>query len=144
MLGRLARYLRAAGYDTLLASEGQPDSELLRQANADGRWFLTRDRRILEHKAARNMAVLLPSGDLNRLAHVLAERFKLDWLHRPFTRCLVDNALLAAATQEHDGKLPRDVPVRQALHCPECGRMYWAGSHHRRMRERLNAWKKVT
>lgn len=140
MLGRLARYLRAAGYDTLLASEGRSDSELLRRANAEGRWFLTRDRRVLEHNSARKVAVLLPPGDLNHLAQTITGHFHLDWMKKAFTRCLVDNALLLPAQPAHGGKLPKDVPVSHALHCPECGRMYWAGSHHRRMRERLKEW----
>lgn len=142
MLGRLARYLRAAGYDTALAGEGEPDSALLRRANAEGRWFLTRDRRILEHKAAQPLALLLPVADLDGMAAALAACLRLDWLHRPFTRCLVDNTPLVAASDEHRPKLPKDVPLDGVLHCPACGRLYWAGSHHRRMRARLTAWAK--
>jgi len=33
MLGRLCRYLRAAGYDALLANNGRSDRELLRQCH---------------------------------------------------------------------------------------------------------------
>ena len=34
MLGRLCRYLRAAGYDALFARNGAGDAELLRQCRA--------------------------------------------------------------------------------------------------------------
>ncbi len=140
MLARLARYLRAAGYDTALAENGETDAVLLRRARAEGRRFLTRDRRILEHKAAQGVALLLPSGDLDRMAVLLRENGGVDWLHKPFTRCLLDNAVLAAAGSGQEGMLPGNVPLRQALHCPQCGRAYWTGSHHRRMRERLMKW----
>ncbi len=140
MLGRLARYLRAAGYDTALAENGETDAALLRRAHDEGRRFLTCDRLVFEHKAAQGVALLLPAGDLDILAKVLRERAGVDWLHRPFTRCLVDNAVLAAAGGEHAERLPGNVPLRQVLHCPQCGRVYWAGSHHRRMRARLLRW----
>jgi len=26
-------------------------------------------------------------------------------------------------------------------HCPECGRIYWRGSHFQRMRRRLVGWQ---
>jgi len=53
MLGRLCRYLRAAGYDALLANGGRSDADLLRQCGEEGRYFLTQDRLVQEHKAAR-------------------------------------------------------------------------------------------
>jgi uncharacterized protein with PIN domain len=30
--------------------------------------------------------------------------------------------------------------VGDARRCPACERIYWPGSHHRRMRARLEAW----
>ena len=46
MLARLCRYLRAAGYDAALASDGIRDRVLLQQCQAEARRFLTLDRRI--------------------------------------------------------------------------------------------------
>jgi uncharacterized protein with PIN domain len=140
MLGRLARYLRAAGYDTSLASSGEPDAVLLARAHAEHRRFLTRDTLIAEHKAARGVAVLLPPGDLDTLAAALSADLGVDWLRRPFTRCLVDNAVLASAHPAAD--LPPDVHHGDARRCPTCGRVYWAGSHHRRMLARLDGWRR--
>lgn len=140
MLGRLARYLRAAGYDATLAAGGLPDRVLLEQARRERRVFLTCDRRVAEHKAAAGVAAILQRGDLDALARQVAARFAIDWLHRPFSRCLVDNTVLAAADAAHIDRLPTDVAVRTALFCPTCARVYWAGSHHRRMRARLRQW----
>ena len=141
MLGRLARYLRAAGYDTTQAAGGTPDAALLAQARSEGRHLLTCDTRIVLHKAAAGVAVVLPRGTQDELARALSAAVAVDWLHRPFTRCLVDNAPLAAAEASDRARLPADVPVDAARVCPRCGRAYWAGSHHRRMLARLSAWR---
>jgi len=143
MLGRLCRYLRAAGYDALLAHGGASDAELLRQCHAEGRHFLTQDQRVREHKAARGMALILPHASLDRLAALLGEHFHLDWLGHAFTRCLVDNTPLLAADTMAMQRAPRDaIKVDEPLRtCPACGRVYWRGSHYRRMHAKLLAWQ---
>ena len=143
MLGRLCRYLRAAGYDALLAQGGANDAELLRQCHAEGRYFLTQDQLVREHKAARGVALILPHGDLDRLAVLTAAHFKLEWLSHAFTRCLLDNTLLVradAAALEH---VPPDVLKEDEppYRCPGCGRVYWRGSHYRRMCAKLTQWQ---
>lgn len=141
MLGRLARYLRAAGYDTGLAAAGTTDRELLRTAVAEGRHFLTCDRQILEHRVAPGVACLLVPGPLDALAAAVAERFVIDWLHAPFTRCLVDNTPLQDALHSAHPELPADLVGRTIRRCPACGRVYWFGSHCRRMRQHLERWQ---
>lgn len=140
MLGRLARYLRAAGYDTLLAADSAADPVLLARALRERRVFVTCDRRIAERRAAAGVAVVLPMGRLDEHARVLASRAGVDWLHRPFTRCLVDNTLLLSIGDATRAAVPADVSLTHARHCPQCRRSYWPGSHHRRMRARLRAW----
>jgi len=143
MLARLARYLRAAGYDTLLAEPQVPDAELVRRAVDENRWLVTLDRQILEHKAGRGRVRLLPQGTVQEQARRLAADLDLDWLAQPFSRCLVDNHPLVAANAESVMRLPD--PVTRAatrfMVCPECGRVYWTGSHHRRMQATLRAWQ---
>ena len=142
MLGRLARYLRAAGYDTRLASGGAQDRELLRIARDEQRLFLTCDRRIAEHKAALGIAIILPRGPLEAMAPALSRDPGIHWLHAPFTRCLVDNEPLETVPVTRRHALPPDAAGEDARHCPACGRVYWAGSHPRRMGERLAAWSR--
>lgn len=143
MLGRLCRYLRAAGYDTLFANNGNPDRDLLRQCHDEGRYFLTQDQLVREHKAARDIALILPQGDLDQLAALLEARFQLDWLNHAFTRCLLDNTLLQAADAAAAAKVPPDArrPEEAPSVCPACGRVYWRGSHYKRMRARLAKWQ---
>jgi uncharacterized protein len=143
MLGHLCRYLRAAGYDALLASNGASDAELLRLCHAEGRYFLTQDTLIREHKAANGIALILPHAHLDKLAAQVGARFNLDWTARAFTRCLVDNTPLAAADDVAMARAPLDAcrPGEPLLHCPACGRVYWRGSHYKRMRAKLAAWQ---
>lgn len=143
MLGQLCRYLRAAGYDTVFANDGHPDRVLLQQCHDEGRYFLTQDRLIREHKAARDIALILPQGDVDHLAALLRAHFQLDWLRNSFTRCLVDNTPLQPADSQSIARVPPDAikPDEPLKVCPACRRVYWQGSHYKRMRNRLARWQ---
>ncbi|GAO34983.1 hypothetical protein SCT_0363 [Sulfuricella sp. T08] len=145
MLARLARYLRAAGLDTTLAVETATDAQILREAIVEGRWLLTADRKITEHKAAKGHVIQLPFGSLDLQAAVLSNQFDIDWLSHAFTRCLMDNTLLQPATPEHAQQVPDDVRQTEdeLLVCPHCGRVYWRGSHYKRMRRKLAEWQEA-
>jgi hypothetical protein len=142
MLHGVARWLRAAGHDTALAEGGADDRALLRRAATEQRRLLTRDRR-LAARADAGADVFVPEAEsLDAVALELRERLALDWLAAPFTRCLVDNTRLAPAEPEDALRVPAaSRPLAAQLHrCPACGRLYWPGSHFRRMRARLEAW----
>lgn len=137
MLVRLARLLRAAGYDTYLAADGEPDSELIKTARREGRILLTRDKRLAASFAE---SVLIRGFGVDAEAHHLSREVVLDWEFAPFTRCVVDNAHLRDATPDEIAAMPgatqtKDGPFRV---CPACGRRYWPGSHVRRMEARLH------
>jgi uncharacterized protein with PIN domain len=139
MLARLARLLRAAGYDTFLACGGAPDDQLLAIAQDEGRILLTRDKR-LAVRAAPGSVLVSGRGAVEE-ARRLSEAVAVDWGRARFTRCVVDNAVLADASADEIARMP---PQAQALPgpfrtCPACGRLYWPGSHVRRMTERLAA-----
>lgn len=144
MLARLARLLRTAGYDTVLASGGIGDTEVLRIACDENRVLLTRDRRLAERAHPRG--VLIAAGSLEDEARSLAAVLPVDWALAPFSRCVVDNTPLLDATPEQVARMPPEVntgpgPFRA---CPSCGRLYWPGTHVKRMAERLaglGAWQ---
>lgn len=143
MLGQVCRYLRAAGYDTLLASGGMSDTDLLKLCHTEDRIFLTRDARVAEHRAARGVALILPHASLDDLAALLEAQFRLNWLRYAFTRCLLDNTPLVAADAAARARAPDDAlkPGEPLSYCPACGRIYWHGSHYKRMREKLTSWQ---
>ena len=141
MLARLGRFLRAAGYDTEIADDGADDRDLVARAASEARVLLTCDRAIAQHAAARG-AVILPANGVDAQVRALAGALDIDWEMAPFTRCLIDNARLRTARADEIARLParsRQLggPFRV---CPACARLYWPGSHVRRMRARLARW----
>jgi uncharacterized protein with PIN domain len=138
MLVQLGHWLRAAGYDTLIASERSDDRALRARAVSDSRVLLTRDRRL----CAIADAVLLRSDLLPEQAAEITKPLRIDWLRAPFSRCLVCNVELRPAPSLARMRLPETVRATFAEinHCPQCDRLYWAGGHVRRMRQRLERW----
>jgi uncharacterized protein len=136
MLARLARLLRAAGYDTYLAADGEPDATLLHLAQREGRILLTRDKRLA---AAAAESVLIHGFGAEAEARCLTREVVMDWDFAPFTRCVMDNAHLREATPEEVSRMPRQARERAGPFraCPACGRLYWPGSHVRRMADKL-------
>jgi uncharacterized protein with PIN domain len=144
MLGSTARWLRAAGYDTALAASGQADVDLLARCRREERVLVTRDRRLaLAAGGIEVRAVLLGDDGDEAQALALVQALGVDWTCAPFTRCLIDNTLLKPAGEADLARIPevsRDLPG-PFRSCPACGRVYWPGSHVRRMRARLEGWK---
>jgi uncharacterized protein len=138
MLAGLGRWLRIAGYDTAIAGGGLPDRDIAARASAERRILLTRDRRFAEYDRAEGRVLRLSHDDLETCARELTERIGVDWHHRPFTRCVACNAPLEPATADDIARLaPPRLPKTGTHRCPRCAKLYWEGSHVRRMRRRL-------
>ena len=140
MLGRLARWLRVLGFDTRY-EPALTDPELVALARREGRVLLTRDRRLLSDLRPDLALEVTSDAPLAQLRAVI-EHLALAPPAELFTRCLLCNtplepvprteaaALLPPAARELPG------PVRR---CPTCERVYWPGSHARRMRSALRS-----
>lgn len=142
MLAGLARWLRAAGYDTSLAPVGALDRAVLDACRAQSRILVTRDRHLAAHAGRDIRAVLLTIDGLDAQASELRAMLGIDWTFAPFSRCLLDNSPLHGASPEQHARVPpraRDLPG-PFLACPSCDRVYWPGSHVQRMRARLGRW----
>jgi uncharacterized protein with PIN domain len=139
MLVRLARLLRAAGYDTVLSRGGAPDREIVSQARGEGRIILTRDR-TLATLAGPDGLLVSGQGAMGE-AQALTRALPIDWALAPFTRCVMDNAAVREASPEEIARMPESARGRPGPFrvCPDCGRLYWPGSHTRRIGERLAA-----
>jgi uncharacterized protein with PIN domain len=122
-----------------VAATGSRDGALIEAAAGEGRLLLTRDRRMLERREAGGTVLVLEGGRLAEQAAELRERLMLDWTAAPFTRCLVDNAPLVEAEGIPPRYQGRNI-ASPLSSCPACGRLYWVGSHVRRMRTRLEEW----
>ncbi len=145
MLMRLGRWLRAAGYDTIIAVGGQPDAALIRQARLEARLLVTRDRKMLEHRHAAEQVMLLSANTTDECAVELARRAGIDWLHAPFTRCLLCNRPLQAGDAADRARIPEHSRMfaRDIRRCAHCDKIYWPGGHVRRMRRRLETWRNM-
>jgi uncharacterized protein with PIN domain len=139
MLVGLGRWLRIAGYDTVIAERGRRDRALVEQALAEGRILLTRDRHLREIRRANDRTIVLEGNDIDACAKELVRRLSLDWTLDPLSRCTLCNTRLALANRRLIDTLPPRIrTLGPTVHvCPQCGRLYWEGSHVRRMRLRL-------
>lgn len=139
MLQRLGRWLRAAGYDTAIARAGMDDRELVQQANSEERLLLTRDRHMAKFRNGRGRIVLLEHNSLPDEVAEVSERFTVNWQLRPFSRCLECNTPLISATPAQRAQLPEGAlsVSNEVMFCPRCSKLYWHGSHARRMRHTL-------
>ncbi len=145
MLVGLGRWLRIAGYDTVIAERSQNDRELVEQAHAEDRVLLTRDRRLVEIRKANDRSMVLESEGIDAWAAELTRRLQLDWIHNPLSRCTVCNVGLEVAPPGMRAKLPPRIrALNEQVHvCLRCGRLYWEGSHVRRIRDRLESFPAV-
>ena len=142
MLGGLAKWLRAAGYDADYAREGTDisDRHLTRRALEEGRVLLTGDAGFLERKPVRDGEVgflLVPHMPVEEQLRFVAGRFGLK---RGESRCMECNGELETVPPEAvAGKVPSGVLDRQDefFRCLGCGRVFWHGSHWARIGGRL-------
>ncbi|MEW6584557.1 MAG: Mut7-C RNAse domain-containing protein [Nitrospirota bacterium] len=139
MLGRLARWLRFLGFDTLYYPHIS-DSRLVRIAMEQERTILTRDTGLVKRKGIREHVLLVHASDpFEQLVEVK------DALHlsesSPLSRCVACNGLLDGVTDKSDIKdsVPDYVflKVDAFFRCRECGRVYWEGSHPKLFKKKL-------
>jgi len=134
-LGRLAAYLRLAGFDTKYRND-YPDDEIAAISASEDRVLLTRDVGVLKHRVVRRGYFLRETQTARQLVEVL-RHFDLVGHAVPFARCLRCNSRLHAVAKDRVQDL---LPARTREHyrefsrCPTCRQIYWQGSHYSRMR----------
>jgi uncharacterized protein with PIN domain len=142
MLGGLAKWLRAAGYDTYYAREGTDvsDRSLTSRAYREGRVLLTSDGGFLQRKPVREGSVAflrVPHLPLEEQLRLVVGRFALT---RGQPRCMECNGELVVAPPDAVAdRVPQGV-IRNHLEfflCKGCGRVFWHGSHWDRIVGRL-------
>ena len=140
-VGRLAKWLRVMGYDTLFPQENS-DNELVRIALRENRVLVTRDAGIAQRRAARlgqMQVVHIVSDDLRSQLKQLVRDLGLN-LDSGFSRCVLCNELLYPIAKDRvAGRLPPYVLQTQSqfMECPQCHRLYWRGTHWSNMMDEL-------
>lgn len=133
-LGRLAAYLRMLGFDARYRNSFT-DEELAEISAREHRILLTRDRGLLK-RAVVTHGYLVRSEEAHRQIREVLSRFDLAASINPFSRCMRCNeALKKASLDEVREQVPEKVQQHcsEYSRCPGCGRVYWKGSHYRKM-----------
>ena len=134
-LGKLARHLRMAGFDTLWSNEWD-DDRIIHVAATEKRTILTRDKGMLRRSEVERGYFVRATASEAQLAEVI-RALQLETLIAPFTRCRECNAPLEDVSREV--VLDQLPPMVRELYerfkrCPGCGRVYWEGTHFARMK----------
>lgn len=137
-LGKLAKYLRVMGFDTLYFNTID-DNDLIEIANEDGRIILTRDRDLNSREKAPTFYInsienLEQLRELDKEFHI--KEYELN------SRCIICNMLLESVEKSKiEDRIPRKVKdyFDDFEICPECERVYWHGDHYKRMMKIIDA-----
>jgi uncharacterized protein len=139
--GRLARYLRLLGFDSLYDMAAEDDS-LVDRSRDGGRILLTRDRELLMRRDVSRGYYVRAEDPRRQLGEVI-HRFDLAPAARPFTRCMKCNGPLSRVEKARVEERLEPGTRRhfdRFWQCVECGNIYWRGSHYERLlREVTNA-----
>lgn len=139
-LGKLARYLRMLGFDSVYGSALE-DAEIIDIALGQRRIILTRDRGILKHSRVTHGYWVRSHRPFQQLTEVL-RAFDLFGQIKPFTRCMECDGRIKRAPKARLRKRidPKILERFDAFWtCRECGKVYWRGSHYEGMAKRVES-----
>ncbi|MBY9001566.1 MAG: Mut7-C RNAse domain-containing protein [Candidatus Heimdallarchaeota archaeon] len=133
MLGKLSRFLRFFGYDTLYRSK-ESIEDMIKSSSENNRIVLSRSEEIVDKCTKLNVvAVFILTNDIVQQLKYLREQLDLDLSVPPHSaRCSICNGRLHEK-KKHD--ILDLIPTGTAQHydkfwsCTECGKIYWVGSH---------------
>ncbi|MHA1347260.1 MAG: Mut7-C RNAse domain-containing protein [Candidatus Heimdallarchaeaceae archaeon] len=133
MLGKLARFLRFLGYDTLYRSE-ESVVKMLETSSQNNRIVLSKSSDIVNRCNKLNVkSLLIDTNDIGYQLKVLQEIFHLEMSIPPLkTRCSVcNNELIEKNKQEIINLIPESTAKYHDhfWQCSNCGKIYWIGSH---------------
>ena len=130
MLGRLAKWLRIAGFDVLYSNRFT-DEELVALSRRERRILLSRDTRLLVRRAVDRF-IFLENEKIHAQIRQVFDAARITSLPGILTRCLACNEVLQeAAREEVCDRVPPFVYETQTQFkmCPKCRKIYWAGTH---------------
>ncbi|MCM8792603.1 MAG: Mut7-C RNAse domain-containing protein [Candidatus Omnitrophica bacterium] len=129
-LGRLAKWLRILGFDTVYFKE-ENKGRLLIEALRENRIILTRNQKISRESGPKiiNIKAENLKEQLRQVLEELHIEFNKD---RMFRRCVICNIELDFIEKDKiKGRVPEYVFQTQKdfYICKGCGRIYWQGTH---------------
>lgn len=137
-LGKLAKFLRMLGFDSLYRNDYR-DIDVVTIAASEGRIVLTRDRRLLYAKRI-NHGYWVRTVKIESQIDEILSRFQLYNMIYPFVRCMLCNGRLTPVDKAEilERLEPKTKRYYQIFHrCTDCGQIYWQGSHIEDMQKRF-------
>ena len=134
-LGKLAKWLRILGYDTLYWRADDQEG-ILHRAREEGRTLVTKDTKLFKAKGSVEALLIREDNPFRQLQEVV-RHFRVPVNQGMlFSRCLVCNALLEAIDpDEAKGAVPDHIyhTHEEFSRCPVCRKVYWSGTHYGQM-----------
>ena len=133
-LGKLAKYLRLLGFDSLMDKD-LDDKGIIERAFREKRVILSRDKLLMRSKLVVKGLLITSSKPVSQLEEVI-HKFNISPSVNPFSRCTVCNMVIQPVDKEIViGLIPPKTQkyYDEFLRCTGCGRIYWKGSHYEKM-----------
>jgi uncharacterized protein with PIN domain len=137
-LGKLAKWLRLLGFDTIF--EAQNSSGIFSDGMQSERILLTRTQKVREQYGMRQHIFIESDHVRGQIQQVIQELGVVFEDIQPFSRCLSCNVKITEIEKDAVlGQVPDYVWETHDIFqtCPECKRIYWPGSHTKRTMERI-------
>ena len=135
-LGRVCKYLRMLGFDTLYFKNYTVE-QLIELSRQDHRILLSKDQKLGKNPNVNHWYWIRSSDPLEQIRD-LYEKLDLAGSITPLTRCIkCNNEIVPVSKEKIQEKLqPRTAKYyEEFFHCPNCERIYWKGSHYEHMLE---------
>jgi len=131
MLGKCAKWLRILGFDTLFFSKAE-DDRLIDLAREQDRILLTRDTGIIE-KTKQIEVLFIKSEHWKSQVKQVLDELDLREQVKPYSRCIECNVMLKSLSKKQAKNLVAPFVYERSdsfALCPQCGRVFWPGTHH--------------
>jgi len=138
-LGKLAKYMRVMGFDTLYQTD-YSDDEILEIALEENRIILTCDLGILRNGMAKWGYYIRSRVSKVQLVEVM-DTFSLREKSNPFSRFTKCNGLVEVVPKEQivDRLYPQTSKFyNDFFRCSSCKQIYWEGSHFKSIKKFIN------
>lgn len=135
-LGRLCKYLRMLGFDTLYFKNYTVE-QLIELSRQGRRILLSKDQKLGKHPKVNHWYWVRSSDPMEQIRD-LYEKLDLEGNIDPLTRCIkCNNEIISIPKKEVMQKIqPRTAKYyEEFFRCPNCERIYWKGSHYEHMLE---------
>ena len=133
-LGKVAKYLRIFGFDTLFFQTIE-DDKIIHIANKENRIVLTSDKEL--YSRIKKRALYIEHGEFEKQLRAIFNHFDLYEQINPFSICIECNGKLEKVSKN---EVIDSVDLKTKIfhddfeRCTQCGKIYWEGDHFKSMK----------